>query len=122
MNVTSAEFTTAAVVIGLLAGVGQAVRGWRRGGVERESVVVASAKDIVVLQRDYIIDVERRLDAAERQIAEMQTLEAQVAEMRVELSAVKAKNQKLERDNTQLRRENTALKDRVMHLEEANGQ
>lgn len=82
-------------------GVMGAIQAFFRAQPERDQILVTSAKDVVVIQRDTISDLTGRLETLEARVEELTTTE-----------------ERLRRERDKLRDENTALRGRVASLEE----
>lgn len=82
-------------------GVVGAIQAFVRAQPERDQILVTSAKDVVVIQRDTISDLTSRLDALEEDVAER-----------------KREEERLRQERDRLAAENETLRERVASLEE----
>ena len=86
-----------ATIGGVAAGLAGGYAAFRKAGPQSSQILVDAAKDVVVIQRDAMDDMRKRLEMVEEEVAV------------------------LRHENTRLKDENRKLKLRVKHLEEGNG-
>lgn len=97
--------------LGIIGAVIAAVSNFRKTGSEKTGLLVDAATDVVVIQKNAIIDLTERLTRAETTIDSLRFIQSEIEHLRLELQKVHSENEKLKAENTRLRKRIKALED-----------